>query len=307
MNIAMIASGGDSPGMNPCIAGLVMGAYRRGHRTWCFQGGYKGIRDNDIHPLLPRDVRGWHRHGGTHVRSDRLPELKEPEEQQQLIDVLRQHEIDALIVLGGDGSFHGAKALSGLDQRINYTGIPCTIDNDIWGSDYTLGFDTALNKLTAYIADITDTAISMYPRVFLIETLGGKDGYFPKAAVEMGICDFYMNRDHPANVDAICEQICGIVESDHLGYALGAVSEFYPGLHEIMDEMQERLGMPVKYNNISYQQRGGVPTAAELMHAANFARLALNACEQGLRGKYVVFEHGRYGYHDFTEIRHKKL
>lgn len=307
MNIAIITSGGDSPGMNPCIADLVMGASGRGHKTFCFRGGYPGIRDNRISPLTPADVRGWHRQGGTNIHSDRLRELKDPAVQKQLVEVLEQNEIDALIVLGGDGSFHGARALSQQGGRTNFIGIPCTIDNDIWGSDYTLGFDTALNKLAAYIADVTDTAFSMYPRVFLIETLGGPDGYFPRAAAQMGICDEYITFDHPADVDALCGKIEKLIHEDHLRYVLCSVAEAYPGLPALMEQMQKKLNMPVKYNNISYQQRGGVPTAAELIHAANFARLALDACESGLRNQYVVYEKGRYGYRNFSEAKHKKL
>lgn len=307
MNIAIISSGGDSPGMNPCIADLVLLANQHGHRTWYFTGGYPGIRDELLHPLAPCDVRGWHKMGGTNIRSGRLPELRTEAMQRRLVAVLRKYQIDALVILGGDGSFQGAKALSAMDGETNYIGIPCTIDNDIAGSDYSLGFDTALNKLSCYIGDITDTAISMYPRVFLVETLGGKDSYFARAAVEMGISDFSMLHGQPVDVDQLCEQIKSMIQQGHMRYALGTVAEEYPGLFDIIEEMKQKLQMPVRYNNVSYQQRGGIPTALELMHAAGFARYALHAAEAGIRDQYVVSQNGTYGYCDFAAATHKKL
>ncbi len=307
MKIAIITSGGDSPGMNPCIADIVMGAYERGYQTYCFYGGYPGIRDNLIRELSPRDVRGWHRIGGTNIRSDRLPELKTPEMQRHLAEILKKNGIDALIVLGGDGSFRGAKDLSMVDDCTSYIGIPCTIDNDIWGSDYTLGFDTALNKMASYIADVTDTAISMYPRAFVIETLGGKDSYFARAAVEMGICDFALTHDEPMEAEEIGARLKTLIQERKMGYALISAAEDYKGLLETIQKVREQTGFSVKYNNIAYQQRGGSPTARELIHASGFAKAALDAVAAGARNKYVIYHAGEYGYRDFSEVKHKKL
>ena len=304
MNIAVITSGGDSPGMNPCVADLTLEAGARGHKLYGFVGGYSGIRDNLIKPLEPCDVRGWHKLGGSKLRSGRLPELENRDMRLRIISVLKSDSIDALIVLGGDGSLQGAKLLSEVEPSINFIGIPCSIDNDITGSDYSLGHDTALNKLVTYIDDITDTALSMNPRVFVIETLGGPYSCFAQSAVKMGICDLVITESHPLSVDEICKRIITLTAAEKMGYALISVSEAYPNLSDIIQEVQSRVKMSVKYNNIAYQQRGGAPTALERLHAAGFARLALDAAEKYIEHKYVIYCNGQYGYGDLSRIEH---
>ena len=303
MNIAVITSGGDAPGMNPCIADLAAGAWQRGHKLFAYTGGYPGIRDNLIMPLEPCDVRGWHKLGGTKIKSGRLPELKNRDTQLQVINILRQNHIGALAVLGGDGSFRGARALGQAGPDINFIGIPCTIDNDVDGSDYSLGHDTALNKLVTYIDDITDTAMSMYPRVFLVETLGGKDSRFALAAVDMGLCDFAITHADTQTVPEICEKISALIARD-MGYAMISVAEDIPGISDIIRGIQDMLNMPVRYSNIGYQQRGGIPTALERVHAAAFARMALDAAERGMMNKYVVYSSGEYGYRDLADCNY---
>jgi len=306
MNIALITSGGDSPGMNPCIAKLVIEGEKRGHCIFGYAGGYSGILGETPARLHSRDVYGLFKLGGTFLKSGRLPELIKPEVQRAVIDKLEHDRIDALIVLGGDGSFLGAKALGESDPEVNFIGIPCTIDNNIYGTDYTLGHDTAMSRLVQYIDDVTDTALSMGKRIFLVETLGGPDGYFAQGMADIGICDFAITNERPMSFDTASEIIAQILDENNKSFVIVAVIEDTLKSGALAETIRRRLGLEPKINMIGYQQRGGVPTATERFHAASFALYALRAVESGIRNKYVGFSGGGYSYLDFASAGIKK-
>ncbi|MCL2162820.1 MAG: 6-phosphofructokinase [Oscillospiraceae bacterium] len=308
MNIAVITSGGDSPGMNPCIAKLVLEGERRGHRVFGYIGGYRGIQADKPVALRSRDVYGLFKLGGTVLKSGRLPELVEPEVRRSILEKLRRDEINTLVVMGGDGSFRGAMALGEMSPDatgVNFVGIPCTIDNNIFGSDYTLGHDTAFNKLTQYIDDITDTALSMFSRVFLVETLGGHDGYFARSMEDIGLCDFSVTEEHPLSCGEVVERIADTLSSGNKSFVIISVAE-HCETALIAKAVRSKLGIDPKINIIGYQQRGGVPTALERLHAASFALYALRAVESGIRNKYIIFSDGKYGYMDFSSVENVK-
>ena len=306
MRIGMITSGGDSPGMNPCVANLTLLGHERGHEMFAFPRGYCGIRDNKIQPIRPVDVYGLHRRGGTAIKADRLPSLTDPDMQMHLVEVLRENDLQALVVMGGDGSFRGAYSLSRMADDINFIGIPSTIDNNIYGSDYSLGYDTALNKLVSYIDDITDTAESMYPRVFFIETLGGPDRYFTRLPVLMGICDFCLVPEQPMTKEGVAAKVKSILDRGEKDYVIVTVAESLEQTPAIIDHVNKTLGVSVKFNLIGYQQRGGAPTALERIHAAHFAIKALDAIEDGTRNVYVAYKAGQYNYLGLDLANRKK-
>ena len=153
MRIGILTSGGDSPGMNPCIAELVKQGAALGHELVGIRGGYPGILRGAFCPLDRHIVQPIYKLGGTVLGSGRLPEMRERSVQLQVLQALEKAGIEALMILGGDGSFRGAKALSDVGEgRLRFVGIPCTIDNDIFGSEYTLGYDTALNLSLIHIS-----------------------------------------------------------------------------------------------------------------------------------------------------------
>ncbi|MDR2052572.1 MAG: 6-phosphofructokinase [Treponema sp.] len=307
MNIAVITSGGDSPGMNPCLARIVTEASAKGHRVFGYRRGYCGILEKDFTVLVPADVESWYKLGGTMLKTGRLPSLVEETVQKQLVSNLKEQKIEALIVIGGDGSFRGALDLSRHNPYFNVIGIPGTIDNNIFGSRYTLGHDTALNKLVNYIDDISDTAISLPGRVFFVETLGAFESYFPKAAVLMGMADFCVLYEPRTTNEEVVQKVAAFRERAEKSYVLAAFAEKSKQMFEAADLAQEKLKINVKCNLLGYQQRGGVPTACDRMHAAGFARHALAAIEGGLFRKYVVYSNGVYGYRDFEDARQKKF
>jgi 6-phosphofructokinase 1 len=307
MNIAVITSGGDAPGMNPCIARIVTEASAKGHRVLGYRRGYCGILERDFIELVPLDVEGWYKLGGTMLKTGRLPSLIEEAVQKRLISNLEEQNIEALIVIGGDGSFRGALDLSRHNPRFVVIGIPGTIDNNIFGSQYTLGHDTALNKLVNYIDDISDTAMSMPGRVFFVETLGAFESYFPNAAVLMGMADFSVLYEPHTSNEEILYKVAGYREKARRSYVLVTFGEESKQMFEAADLVREKLKINVKCNLLGFQQRGGVPTACDRMHAAGFASHALALVTNGTNKKYVVYFNGSYRYRDFEDARQKKI
>jgi 6-phosphofructokinase 1 len=307
MNIGLLTSGGDAPGMNPCLARLVMGAAERGHRTIGYRRGFRGVLEGDFIELSPIDVQGWHKLGGSVLKTSRVAELKEENCQRKIIARLDEDGVDALTVLGGDGSFRAAMDLDRLNPKLNIVGIPCTIDNNIFGSQYTLGHDTAINKLVTYIDDISDTGISMPGRVFFVETLGGWEDYLPHSAVLMGMADFSVLVERPMTNDQICGKVEACLREKKRDYVLATFAEA-PGLMlKAAEAVRERLGVSVKCNMIGFQQRGGIPSAVDRLHAGRFAVCTLNAMENKIRGKYLVFSEGGYDYMDLASAKRKKV
>jgi len=312
MKIAVITSGGDSPGMNPCLAEIVKNAEKMGHEVIGYRQGYLGIKNNDFVTLHIKDVVSWYKQGGTKLLSGRMPELKEKKWQQILVDNLLAEDINALIVIGGDGSFRGARDLHLLNNKLNVIGIPGTIDNNIYGSDYTLGFDTALNKLVQYIDDITDTAISLPGRVFFVETLGAWDSFLTISPVEMGIADFAVLINPPSTDEEVYEKVKHLLEVDKKDFVIATFAEgsIENSIHRMLrtaEFVRDKLNIKVKSNAIGYQQRGGSPTALDRLRASGFAKKALDAIVYGISNKYVAYKNGEYIYVDFDEADKIKL
>jgi 6-phosphofructokinase 1 len=306
MNIAVITSGGDSPGMNPCIARIVSLATEDGHHVFGYRRGYCGFIERDCIELTPPDVQGWYKLGGTMLKTGRLPGLVEEAVQRQVLAVLEERKIDALIVIGGDGSFRGAMDLLRHSERLNIIGIPGTIDNNIYGSEYTLGHDTALNKMVSYIDDISDTAMALPGRVFFVETLGAYESYFPKAAVRMGMADFCVLYEPRTTNEEIAEKVEYFRNSGRRDYVLATFAEGANQMFEAAEFVRNKLKLNVKCNLMGFQQRGGVPTAADRAHAAFFAETALAAIKDEVYGKYAVYTGGAYGLRDFADAKQKK-
>ncbi|WP_312045492.1 6-phosphofructokinase [Anaerotignum sp.] len=312
MNIAVITSGGDSSGMNPCLAQIVKYATQQGHVVYGYKRGFLGIRDNNYTVLRPSDVQDWHKKGGTELRTGRFPELKELENQELLISQLTKNNIDALIVLGGDGSFKGARALSNLNPKMNIVGVPCTIDNNIYGSEYTLGYDTALNKQVDYLDGISDTGMALPGRVFFVETLGAWDGYLTHSSVLMGMADFSVLVEKPMTNEEIAREIVKIRESGDKDYivvmfAEGDSQNTITRMVDAANYVKSTLGLNVKCNLVGFQQRGGVPTATDRLRAAGFAKYAVDAVINGIQNVYVVYVDGKYQYMDVEQAFQRKV
>ena len=172
--IAILTSGGDSQGMNTAVRAVAKSAMTKGIDVYGVKRGYKGLYEDQIFQMTALNVSGIADQGGTILLSARLPEFKDPEIRAKAAENLKKRGIDGLVVIGGDGSFHGAHYLY-TEHGIKTIGIPGTIDNDVAGTDYTIGYDTALNIILDAISKIKDTAIS-HERTYLIEVMGRNCG-----------------------------------------------------------------------------------------------------------------------------------
>ena len=174
-NLAILTSGGDSPGMNACIRALVRSGIYYGHRVWGVVRGYDGLIQDDFRPMDLRSVGNIIHRGGTILKSARSEEFRTAEGRRKAYENLAKRNINALVVVGGDGSFRGANAFSE-EYPVSVIGLPGTIDNDLYGTDYTIGFDTATNTVVECIDKIRDTA-DAHNRLFFIEVMGRDAGY----------------------------------------------------------------------------------------------------------------------------------
>lgn len=297
--------------MNPCLAQIVKNAAEKGHRVFGYRRGFLGVRDNDYVELHVKDVGGWYKLGGTVLKTGRMVELTETVWQKKLIEQLEKNSIEAFLVLGGDGSFRGALALHNMNSALNIVGIPSTIDNNIYGTEYTLGFDTAINKQMAYIDDISDTGLSLPGRIFFVETLGAWDSYLPNSSVLMGMADFAVLTERPMTDEEILSRIKKLLAAGNNDYIMVIFAEGTPenSIHRMLataDYVRKALNANVKCNVLGYQQRGGVPTALERLHAAGFAKYAVLAADKRIMNKYVAYRKGEYVYIDLANADKKK-
>ncbi len=185
--IGVLTSGGDAPGMNAAVRAVVRAAISQGLEVKAIYRGYKGLIDGEVKTFTSQDVSGIIQRGGTIIKSARCMEFTTPEGRKQAYDTLLREHIDALVVIGGDGTFTGGR-LFAQEYDVPVIGIPGTIDNDLWGTDATIGYDTALNTITECIDKLRDTATS-HERVFLVEVMGRDAGFLTLNAAIAGGCE----------------------------------------------------------------------------------------------------------------------
>ena len=271
--IALLTSGGDSPGMNACIRACVRYAIYKDVDIYGVERGYKGLIDNDLNLMTSRSVSGIIQHGGTILHTARCPEFKDPDYQQQAAETLRAYGIDSLIVIGGDGSFRGARALSD-NCGINVVGIPGTIDNDLAYTDYTLGFDTAVNTVLWAINALRDT-MGSHDRVSLLEVMGRNCGDIALYSAISGGAEYVLVPEVPYDIDEIAASIKFSQKrgktSNMIVLAEGAGKK-----EDIIAKIKEKTGIDVKTTTLGHIQRGGSPTMADRILAAKFAVHAID-------------------------------
>lgn len=281
--IGVMTSGGDSPGMNPCIRAVVRTALYNGLRVVGIREGFAGLIRGETVPLKARDVSGIIQKGGTFLRTARSLEFLEKKGQREAIRQLNEAEIDALVVIGGDGSLRGAHALA--DQGVQVVGVPGSIDNDIWGTSMSIGVDTALNTILAAIDNLRDTA-SSHQRAFLVETMGRNCGYLAVTAGIIGGAEMVLIPEE----DATVEQVAKEVEAAYLrgkAHAIIVVAEGSPvkchDLKKALDEMD--VGFRTRVTILGHIQRGGAPSAFDRLLAT---RMGVRAVKSLIAGETDV-------------------
>jgi 6-phosphofructokinase 1 len=287
--IGIVTSGGDAPGMNAAIRAVTRIGHSMGLQVIGFERGWDGLLSNCYKKLTPRSVGGIIQLGGTILHTLRCPAFEEPEGVETGAETLRQNNVDALVVIGGDGSFRGASAL-GKNSDALMIGIPATIDNDVYGTDETIGFDTAVNTAVGTIDKIRDTAIS-HERIFIVEVMGRKRGFL---ALEVGMCvgaEVILIPENPMRL----EDICGIMNDNaKKGKRAGiiVVAEGFGNSSEIAQEIQRQTEFEVRLSILGYSQRGGSPTARSRLLASLFAERAVELICEGKNNMAVGLERG---------------
>jgi len=286
-SIGVLTSGGDSAGMNACIRAVVRYAIYNNIRVFGIYRGYKGLVNGEISELNASSVGGIINRGGTILLTARLPEFKQYEVRKKAAENLEKHGIDALVVIGGDGSFRGAHQLV-KDFGIKVIGVPGTIDNDIKGTDYTIGYDTAINVAMDAIDKIRDTATS-HERLFLVEVMGRDAGYIANTVALCSGAEDVLIPEIEVNIE---DTINRLIEGRKRGKtsSIIVVSE---GSKLVMDVMQlagyiqGKTGFETRVTILGHLQRGGSPTALDRMYASRLGAYAVELLIKGETDKMV--------------------
>lgn len=271
--IAILTSGGDSQGMNTAVRAVAKTAMSKGMEVYGIKRGYKGMLEDQIFQMTSLDVSGIADRGGTILLSARLPEFKDPAVRAKAAENLKKRGIEGLVVIGGDGSFHGAHYLYE-EQGIKTIGIPGTIDNDIAGTDYTVGYDTALNIILDAVSKLKDTAIS-HERTYLVEVMGRNCGDLALYSAIAGGASGVMIPEVESSIDDIAEVIKKRREQGKL-YDIIVVAEGAGNVLEIEKELAKKVDTSIRVTILGHTQRGGAPTAFDRILAT---RLGVKAVE----------------------------
>jgi len=284
--IAVMTSGGDAPGMNAAIRAVVRTALYFDMEVFGIRQAYRGLLAGDFERMEHREVSGILQRGGTVLQTAREPAFQEKLGQKQGLRRLNEKGIEALVVIGGDGSLRGAQALCALGFPV--IGIPGSIDNDIYGTDMAIGVDTALNTILEAIDRIRDTA-SSHERAFLIEAMGRNCGYLALMSAILGGAELVHLPEKPMTV----EEISKTLEDSYLrgkNHAVGVVAEgAVPGIHEIQEycENNKDFGFEIRAVILGHTQRGGSPSAYDRLLATRMGVRAVKMLREGISGVMV--------------------
>lgn len=307
--VAVLTSGGDAPGMNAAIRAVVRVSTSKGWEAHGVRHGYAGLLAGEIDQLGPRDVGGIIEEGGTMLGSARSLEFKTPQGQKKALRELNERGIDGLFVIGGNGSQTGANALHNLGFPV--VGIASTIDNDLYGSDMTIGVDTALNIAVEAIDRLKVTA-SSHTRAFLVEVMGRDSGYIAMMAGIAGGAEAIVIPEVDTPPHEVADQLEQAYQRGKAhGIVVVAEGAKYnaDALLAYFTENQEEIGFELRATKLGHVQRGGIPTVADRLLATRLAAHAVEVMSQGESGVLVGLVKGDMGTTPLSEIagKHKPL
>lgn len=280
MNIAILTSGGDSPGMNVAIRSAVRYALKRGHKIYGVTNGYRGLYEGEIFEMNHKSVSGVLSMGGTFLKTARMKDFKEKDKQLKAIDNLKKYDIDSLIVIGGDGSYRGAKEL--YELGIKTIGIPGTIDNDIYGTDFTLGFNTAVETIVDAIDKLRDTSQS-HQRCSIIEVMGRKCGDLALYSAISGGAEFIITPEHQVDKKTIIDKLKQYKLEDRT-HAIVVVTENMFDVHEFANEIEQKSKFSSRATVLGYIQRGGSPSPEDRILGSKMGAYAIDLLERDIGG-----------------------
>ena len=301
--IGVLTSGGDAPGMNAAIRAVVRTAINKGMKVKGIMRGYAGLLQDEIVDMDGTSVADTIGRGGTILYTARCPEFMTEEGQKRGAEICRKHNIDGLVVIGGDGSYRGAGKLSALG--INTVGLPGTIDLDIACTDYTIGFDTAINTAMEAIDKVRDTSTS-HERCSIIEVMGRHAGYIALwCGIANGAEDILLPERYDGNEQMLINRIIDnrkrgkrhhiIINAEGIGHSASMAKR-----------IEAATGIETRATILGYMQRGGAPTCKDRVYASIMGAKAVELLEEGKTNRVVAYKHGEFLDFDIQEALNMK-
>jgi 6-phosphofructokinase 1 len=285
--IAVLTSGGDAPGMNAAVRAVTRGSLARGWEVFAVRNGYAGLLAGVFEPLAARDVGGIIQSGGTVLGSARCPEFTETAGRTKALANLRARGVDALVVIGGNGSQSGSASLA--REGFAVVGVPSTIDNDLYGNDVSIGCDTAIN-ITLEAIDSLRTTASSHQRAFAVETMGRNCGYIALMAGIAGGAEVIALPEHEVRPAELAARLRAAYQRGKT-HALAVIAEGAScGVHELMEYYganRKSIGFDLRVTRLGHVVRGGIPTAADRVLATRLGAAAVDTLAQGEQGVLV--------------------
>ena len=303
--IGIMTSGGDAPGMNAAIRAVTRSAIFSGFKVKGIYRGYRGLIGDEIVDFMTQNVSNIVQKGGTILKTARCKEFTTEEGRQQAYDVMRKHEIDALVVIGGDGSLSGARQFAS-EFDVPIVGLPGTIDNDLYGTDHTIGYDTALNTIMWCVDRIRDTATS-HERLFFIEVMGRNAGFLALNGAIASGAEAAIIPEISTEVDQLAELIQnGFRKSKNSSIVLVADSPITGGAMGLAERVRKEYPQyDVRVTILGHLQRGGSPTAQDRILASRMGAAAIDALLEGQRNVMIGDSNDEIVYVPFSKAIRK--
>ncbi|ASP28628.1 6-phosphofructokinase [Spiroplasma corruscae] len=282
--IGVLTSGGDAPGMNAVISSVVKAAISKSIKPFVVRDGYKGLYNDWIEEVDAIFADNIISKGGTVIGSARFPEFKEEEIRKVAVENLKKRGIEALVVIGGDGSYQGAEKLT--KMGINCIGIPGTIDNDIVSSDYTVGFDTALNTVVRSIDSIRDTMQS-HNRCSVVEIMGNGCGDLTLYGAIATGAEVFSTKESFLSEEEIVKQVEILAKEKKRSVIVAVAEKIYTDVHSLASKIEKASGYVTRATVLGHVQRGGTPTAMDRYLAVNSGIFAVDKLVEGKGGLYI--------------------
>jgi len=295
--IGVLTSGGDAPGMNAAIRAVVRQGIWKGAQIIGVMRGYEGLISGEFTELGLSSVSGIIQRGGTILLTARCEEFKTEEGIEQAVTHIREAQLDGLILIGGDGTFRGGMELE--KRGVATIGVPASIDDDVWGTDHTIGFDTAVNTALSALDKIRDTATS-HERAFVVEVMGRTAGYIALMSGIAGGAEFIAIPEVPLKIEEIAQALKRGHERKKRHFII-VLAEGVMGAYQLAQELYERTGHEIKVSILGHIQRGGNPSAYDRYLASRLGAAAVEAIISGKRGEMVGLKNEEITFTPYAE------
>lgn len=298
MKIGVLTSGGDAPGMNAAIRAVVRAGSMYGHEIYGIKDGYQGMIDDNVVLLTHQSVSGMLNLGGTFLGTSRAPEFIKEEVRQKAIENLKARGIEALIVIGGDGTYRGAMDLTKMGLKT--IGLPGTIDNDVAGTDFTIGFHTAVETIVDAIDKLRDTSTS-HQRCSIVEVMGRHCGDLALFAGICGGAEFIITPENPMNKEAIIQRLKKH-KKEGRRHAIIVITENILNVHDFANEITENSGFASRATVLGYIQRGGSPCPEDRILGSRMGTYAVELLNDDIYGVCVGVRDSRMVHLPFSNV-----